>query len=77
MLEEASPLVSKPNCIMNVIIVILLAILVYFIVRKLLGDSETDTAWIYFQHINKQIVIRWNDIVLALISSFERQRFIL
>lgn len=77
MLEEASPLVSKPNCIMNVIIVILLAILVYFIVRKLLGDSETDTAWIYFQHIDKQRIIRWNDIVFALISSFERQRFIL
>ena len=40
LLEEAAPLVSKPNCIMNVIIVALLAVLVYFIIKKVMNDSN-------------------------------------
>lgn len=39
LLEEANPQASKPNCILNVIIVILLGILAYLIVRKLLPET--------------------------------------
>lgn len=39
LLEEASPNVSKPNCIMNVIIVVILAVIVYLIVRKLIPEG--------------------------------------
>ena len=40
LLEEASPNVSKPNCIMNVIIVVILAVIVYLVVRKLIPEGE-------------------------------------
>ena len=38
--EQAAPQASKPNCIMNVIIVFFLAIIVYLIVRKLWPDAD-------------------------------------
>ena len=42
LLEEAAPHASKPNCIMNVIIVVFLGIIAYLIVRKLLPETADD-----------------------------------
>jgi ubiquinone/menaquinone biosynthesis C-methylase UbiE len=39
-LKEANRVASKPNCILNIIIIVLLAILGYFIVRKISQDNS-------------------------------------
>jgi nitrate reductase gamma subunit len=40
-LKEANRVASKPNCILNIIIIVLLAILGYLIVRKLSQDNSS------------------------------------